>query len=67
MHLSVDLQARRLVVDQPILPAFLTYLKFDNLELPFGTVDLLLERRPNSEVQATALRQSGDFQLQVSE
>jgi glycogen debranching enzyme len=67
VHLSVDAAARRLVVDRPILPAFLTYLKFENLELPFGTVDLLLDRRPDRTVQATALRKSGAFELQVNE
>ena len=67
VHLSVDVGGRRLVVDRPILPPFLTYLKFDQLELPFGTVDLLVERRPNGTVRATLTRNSGDSQLQISE
>jgi glycogen debranching enzyme len=66
VHLSVDADARRLSVNRPTLPPFLTYLKFVGLELPFGTIDLMVERHP-SRVHATVLRQSGDFQLQIVE
>jgi len=64
LRLSVDVQERRLTIDRPILPPFLTYLRLLKLELPFGDVDLLFEQRPQ-DVAVTVLRQGGDFEVRV--
>ena len=64
-RLSVDIDGSRLVVHRPMLPPFLTYLKFTSLELPFGVVDLLVERE-SDDVTVTVLRQSGEFQVDVT-
>jgi len=64
LRLSVNAQARMLSIDRPILPPFLTYLRFLNLSLPFGDVDLLFEQRP-MDVAVTVLRQRGTFEVQV--
>jgi glycogen debranching enzyme len=64
-RLSVDLQGSRLVVHRPALPPFLNYLKLTNLELPFGVVDLLVERH-RDEVAVSVLRRSGEFLLEVT-
>jgi hypothetical protein len=64
-RLSVDVEGSRLVVHRPTLPPFLNYLKFTNLELPFGVVDLLVERN-RDEVAVTVLRQSGEFQIEAT-
>jgi glycogen debranching enzyme len=64
-RLSVDAEAARLVVHRPLLPPFLNYLKFTNLELPWGVVDLLVERGAD-DVTATVLRQSGASQVEVT-
>jgi glycogen debranching enzyme len=63
-RLSVDAQARLLSIDRPILPPFLTHLRFLNLELPFGEVDLLFEQSP-LDVTVTVLRQRGQFDIRV--
>jgi hypothetical protein len=60
----VDVQERRLSIDRPILPPFLTYMRFLNLELPFGDVDLLFEQHP-LDVDVTVLRHRGEFEVQV--
>ena len=65
VRMSVDVEASRLVIHRPMLPPFLTYLKFTNLVLPFGDVDLLVEHRPG-QVTATVLRQSGAFRVDVT-
>jgi glycogen debranching enzyme len=64
LRLSVDPEARRLSIDRPILPPFLTYLRLLNLELPFGHVDLLFEQHPR-DVGVTVLRQRGAFEVRV--
>ncbi len=64
LHLSVHADGRLLSIDRPIVPPFLTFLRFLNLELPFGKVDLLFEQRP-MDVAVTVLRQDGDFDVQV--
>ena len=46
LRLSIDVPARRLSVDRAMLPPFLYSLRLHNLDLPFGTVDLLFERHP---------------------
>lgn len=61
---SVDVAGSRVVLHRPILPPFLSYLKFTNLGLPFGVVDLLFER-DRDDVTVTTLRQSGEFQIEV--
>jgi hypothetical protein len=64
-RLSVDVGGARLVLHRPILPPSLNYLKFTNLELPFGVVDLLVEQGPE-DVMVTVLRQSGEFQVEAT-
>ncbi|HMF97453.1 MAG TPA: amylo-alpha-1,6-glucosidase [Vicinamibacterales bacterium] len=64
LRLSVDAAARRLSIERPILPPFLTYLRLLNLELPFGTIDLLFEQHA-LDVAVTVLRQGGDFEVRV--
>jgi glycogen debranching enzyme len=65
MRLTVNARERLLSVDRPILPPFLTYVRLLNLELPFGQLDLLFERRP-IDVAVTVLRQAGDFDVRVT-
>jgi glycogen debranching enzyme len=64
-RLSIDATAGMLRLHRPTLPQFLDHLTFSNLELPFGSVDLRLERRALS-VNATVLRQSKDFRIQIT-
>jgi glycogen debranching enzyme len=66
LRLSVDAVGRRLCLDRPTLPSFLTWLRILNLELPFGTVDLLFERRAE-DVTVTVLRKNGEFDVQVEQ
>jgi glycogen debranching enzyme len=66
-RLSVDVAAKRLELRRPMLPPFLNHLRFTNLRLPFGTVDLLLERAPAGEVAVKVQRQTGSFQVEVSQ
>ena len=63
-RLSIDHAGSRLLVRRPTLPAFLTFLKFTNITLPFGTVDLLLERE-RGEIVVSVLQQSGQFHVEV--
>jgi glycogen debranching enzyme len=62
-RMSIDVDGSRLLLHRPMLPPFLTYLKFTNLALPFGSADLQLEHGPHG-ITATVLRQSSD-QLRV--
>jgi glycogen debranching enzyme len=64
LQLSVDADERRLSIERPILPPFLTYIRFLNLELPFGEVDLLFEQHP-LDVDVTVLRQEGNFEVRI--
>jgi glycogen debranching enzyme len=64
-RLSVEAEASRLVVHRPVLPPFLNHLKFTGLELPFGVVDLLMERGAD-EVKVTVLGQSAAFEVEVT-
>src|SRR5262245_33393892 len=64
LRLSIDVPARRLSVDRAILPAFLNALRLENVDLTFGTVDLLVERHP-LDVNVTVLKRSGDFEVRV--
>jgi glycogen debranching enzyme len=64
LRLSLDVAERRLSIERPILPPFLTYLRLLNLELPFGVVDLLFERHP-LDIAVTVLRQKGEFEVRV--
>jgi glycogen debranching enzyme len=64
LHLSIDAECRRLLIDRAILPPFLTYLRLVNLELPFGRVDLLFEQHP-LDVSVTVLRKQGDVEVRV--
>jgi glycogen debranching enzyme len=63
-RLIVDAGRRVLTIDRAGLPPFLTFMRLLNLELPFGRIDLLFERRP-LDVNVTVLRQQGDFEVSV--
>jgi glycogen debranching enzyme len=63
LRLSIDVAARRLRVGPVVLPPFLAYLRLLNLELPFGSIDLLFERH-GVEVSTTVLNQKGRFELE---
>jgi glycogen debranching enzyme len=64
LRLAVDAGARRLSVDRATLPPFLASLRVMDLELPFGRVDLLFERRP-LDVSVAVLRRDGDFEVRI--
>jgi glycogen debranching enzyme len=64
LRLSVDVGARRLCIDRATLPPFLTSLRLLNLDVAFGTVDLLFERQP-LDISVTVLRKRGDFEVRV--
>jgi glycogen debranching enzyme len=64
LRMSVDTQKQELSIDRPILPAFLTSLRFLNLELPFGEIDLQFEHDA-LDVPVTVLRQRGEFEVRV--
>ena len=64
LRLTVDAPKRELSIERPILPPFLTSLRFLNLELPFGEIDLRFEQHP-FDVAVTVLRQRGDFDVRV--
>jgi glycogen debranching enzyme len=63
-RLSVDADERCLSIGGAVLPPVLTSVRVLNLELPFGRVDLLFERRP-LDVGVTVLRKEGDFEVRV--
>ncbi len=64
LRLSIDADARRLSVDRATLPPFLSWLRVLNLDLTFGSVDLLFERHP-LDVSVTVLHKRGDFEVRV--
>ncbi len=64
LRLSVDAGQHRLTIDRAVLPPFLTYLRLRQLELPFGTIDLLFEQHP-LDVGVTVLGRQGDFEVRV--
>jgi hypothetical protein len=53
-----------LSIDRASLPPFLTYLRLMDLELPFGSIDLLFEQHL-LDVSVTVLRKHGDFEVRV--
>ena len=63
--MSVEAEALPSGRAPPVLPPFLNYLKFTGLELPFGVVDLLMERGPD-DIKVTVLGQSAAFQVEVT-
>jgi glycogen debranching enzyme len=64
LRLSLDAGAKRLCVDRPTLPPFLTSLRLLNLDVSFGTVDLLFERHP-LDVSVTVLRKDDGVDVRV--
>jgi glycogen debranching enzyme len=64
LRLAVDAGARRLSIERPILPPFLTFLRVLELQLPFGAIDLLFEQHP-LDVAVTVLRKTGDFDVRI--
>ena len=64
VRLSIDADARRLSVERPMLPPFLTFIRMLDVELPFGGVVLLFEQHP-LDVAVTILRKTGDFDVQI--
>ena len=65
VRLKCDLVARRLIIDRPTLPPFLTTLHMQNVELPFGSVDLLFERHAHG-VDVTVPTRRGEFDVRVA-
>jgi glycogen debranching enzyme len=64
LRLSIDAAAHRLCIDRAILPPFITTLRLLNLELAFGSADLLFEQQP-LDVSVSVLRRRGDFEIRV--
>ena len=64
LRLSMDVNSRRLSVEGATLPPFLTWFRALNLELPWGHVDLLVERR-GADVEVTVLRSEADIDVRV--
>jgi glycogen debranching enzyme len=64
LRLSIDVARRRLCINRAMLPPFLTSLRLRNVDLSFGTVDLLFERLP-IDVSVTVLHKNGDFEVRV--
>jgi glycogen debranching enzyme len=64
LRLSIEPDAHRLSITRPTLPPFLNYIRLTNVELPFGTVDLLFERQP-LDVAVTVLRKNNDTEVRV--
>jgi glycogen debranching enzyme len=62
--LSIDVDARRWSVDGATLPPFLMWLRILNLDLPWGQVDLLVERH-NAEIDVRVLRSDADVDVPV--
>jgi len=65
VRLAIDVDGRRLSIDRPMLPPFLTFIRMLEVELPFGRVDLLFEQHP-LDVAVTVLRKTGDFDIRIS-
>ena len=64
LRLSIDAGAHRLCVDRATLPPFLTSLRLLDLDVSFGSVDLLFERQA-FDVSVSVLRKDGDFELRI--
>ena len=64
LRLSLDFDSRQLSIHRATLPPFVTWLRLLNLDVSFGTIDLLFERQP-LDVSVSVLRQSGDFEVRV--
>ncbi len=64
LGLSIDVDSRHLSVEGATLPPFLTWFRVLNLELPWGHVDLLVERR-DADVEVTVLRSEADRDVRV--
>ncbi len=66
LRISIDVGRRRVCIDRPVLPPFLSYLRLLDLALPFGRADLLFEQKPLG-VCVTVLRRDGDFEVRITE
>jgi glycogen debranching enzyme len=64
LGLSIDVDSRRLSVERATLPPFLTWFRALNLSLPWGHVDLLVERH-DADVDVTVLRSEADIDVRV--
>ncbi len=64
IKLSVDADRRLLSIDRARLPPFLTSLRLNDVDLPFGRIDLLFEQQP-LDVSVTVLRKQGEFTVRV--
>ena len=64
LGLSIEIESRRLSVERATLPPFLTWFRALNLELPWGKVDLLVERH-DADVDVTVLRSEADIDVRV--
>jgi len=64
LGLSIDADARRLSFERATLPPFLTWFRALNLNLPWGQVDLLVERH-DADVEVTVLRSEADIDVRV--
>jgi glycogen debranching enzyme len=64
LRLAIDADARRLTIERPILPSFLSFVRVLELQLPFGSADLLFEQHP-LDVDVTVLRKTGDFDVRI--
>ncbi|HEY2907758.1 MAG TPA: amylo-alpha-1,6-glucosidase [Vicinamibacterales bacterium] len=65
LRISIDVAHRRVCIDRPVLPPFLTYVRLLDLALPFGRLDLLFEQQPLS-VGVTVLHRDGDVDVRVT-
>ncbi|MFT3839067.1 MAG: amylo-alpha-1,6-glucosidase [Myxococcaceae bacterium] len=65
LRLSIDERQRKLVIDRPKLPGFLTWLRLTDLALPGSSaVSLLFERR-DGVTHAEVTEQRGGFEVEV--
>ncbi|HMD37453.1 MAG TPA: glycogen debranching N-terminal domain-containing protein [Vicinamibacterales bacterium] len=64
LRLAVDAESRRLSINRPTLPPFLTSVRMLDLQLPFGAIDLLFEQHP-LDVAVTVLQKTGDFDVRI--
>jgi glycogen debranching enzyme len=64
LRLSIDVEGRRLLVEAATLPTFLTWLRVLNLNLPWGEVDLLIERQ-GADIVVAVVRREGEFEVHV--
>jgi glycogen debranching enzyme len=65
LRLSIDAQERKLIVDRPKLPGFLSWLRLTGLRLPGGSWASLSFERRDQHTHVEVTDQRGGFEIEL--